>query len=83
MPAPADLELPHFDHLLLVFGCFNGLEHCFKKDKKLKKSEAHEKFNLYLSTCPRGGTRSVQTEDALLITLTHLQTAIGRFRRQS
>jgi predicted SPOUT superfamily RNA methylase MTH1 len=79
---PGNLVLPTFDHLLIAFGGPLGLEDCLAHDKRWKEKEPSDVFQLYLNTCPAQGSRTIRTEEAVLISMAYLQTAIGRFGRR-
>lgn len=76
---PGNLELPHFRHILIAFGGPEGLEDCLAHDKRLQKTEMTDVFDLYLNTCPNQGSRTIRTEEAVLISMAFLQTAVARF----
>jgi methyltransferase len=48
-------------------------------DKRMKAREPAEVFNLYLNTCPAQGSRTIRTEEAVLISMGFLQAAVARF----
>uniref|UniRef100_A0A061RAG8 Uncharacterized protein n=1 Tax=Tetraselmis sp. GSL018 TaxID=582737 RepID=A0A061RAG8_9CHLO len=73
---PAALALPEFRHLLVAFGGLNGLEECARHDSSLKGGDARDAFHLYVNTCPGQGSRTIRTEEAVLISMSYLQTAI-------
>jgi hypothetical protein len=76
---PGNLELPRFRHLLIAFGGPEGLEDCLAHDKRFTKQTTTDVFDLYLNTCPGQGSRTIRTEEAILISMAFFQTAIGRF----
>lgn len=76
---PGNLELPRFRHLLVAFGGPEGLEDCMARDKRMTKQAPVDVFDLYLNTCPGQGSRTIRTEEAVLISMAFLQTAVGRF----
>ncbi|NP_001242411.1 uncharacterized protein LOC100786821 [Glycine max] len=63
----SDLEIPSFRHLLIAFGGLAGLEESIEEDDNLKGKKAQDAFNLYLNTCPHQGSRTIRTEEAILI----------------
>lgn len=76
--------LPDFSHLLIVFGGVHGLERSVKGDAKLEElgigsqaedggSDVGDLFDFYLNTCPQQGSRTIRTEEAILISLAALQ----------
>lgn len=77
--SPGDLLLPRFQHVLVAFGGPDGLEDALKHDKKLSGKQPAEVFDLYLNTCPQQGSRTIRTEEAILISAAYLQTALSRY----
>ncbi|RHZ64617.1 hypothetical protein Glove_321g37 [Diversispora epigaea] len=73
-------ELPEFRHLLIVFGGLGGLEAAIDTDQDLKCNgeEADALFDLWINTCPNQGSRTIRTEEAVLITMATLRTAIDK-----
>ncbi|GAU14883.1 hypothetical protein TSUD_46760 [Trifolium subterraneum] len=74
----SELEIPSFRHLLIAFGGLAGLEESIEEDDKFKGKNAKEVFNLYLNTCPHQGSRTIRTEEAILISLQYFQEPISR-----
>lgn len=70
-------EIPKFDHLLIVFGGPNGLESCMLKQGEGAPAVPLEKprllFDQYINCCPFQGTRTIRTEEAMMMTLSVLQ----------
>ncbi|XP_063792518.1 putative methyltransferase C9orf114 homolog isoform X2 [Pseudophryne corroboree] len=74
-----DLEavtLPEFRHALVVFGGLKGLEASVDSDQNLDIQEPGILFNHYLNTCPGQGSRTIRTEEAILISLATLKPRI-------
>ncbi|CAG8699309.1 379_t:CDS:10, partial [Cetraspora pellucida] len=71
-------ELPEFSHLLIMFGGLGGLETSIDADQDLKCTgeEADALFDLWINTCPGQGSRTIRTEEAVLITMATLRAAI-------
>ncbi|XP_078148409.1 methyltransferase C9orf114 protein isoform X2 [Carex rostrata] len=78
----SELVLPSFRHLLIVFGGLSGLEESIEEDNNLKGRGANEVFVSYLNTCPHQGSRTIRTEEAILISLQYFQEPIGRAETQ-
>ncbi|KAK2458339.1 putative methyltransferase C9orf114 [Trifolium repens] len=74
----SELEIPSFRHLLIAFGGLAGLEESIEEDDNFKGKNAKEVFNLYLNTCPHQGSRTIRTEEAILISLQYFQEPISR-----
>ena len=67
-----------FKHLLIVFGGVKGLEVAVDHDPELKGNveDPSKLFDIYLNTCPDQGSRTIRTEEAVLITLSALRPKI-------
>ena len=76
---PGNLELPRFRHLLIAFGGPGGLEDCLSRDKRMAGKAPADVFDGYLNTCPNQGSRTIRTEEAVLVSMAFLQTAVARF----
>ena len=72
--------LPPFRHLLLVFGGVEGLEPVVANDDELSEFEGDMSclFDQYLNVCPNQGSRTIRTEEALLVGLSALKPHIER-----
>ena len=74
--APA-LALPKFRHALIAFGGPRGLEDAAAKDPALgQRPNVERLFHRWLNTCPLQGSRTIRTEEAVLVSLGFLQSAI-------
>ncbi|XP_028664882.2 putative methyltransferase C9orf114 homolog [Erpetoichthys calabaricus] len=73
-----DVCLSPFRHLLVVFGGLNGLEASVDADEKLDITDPRVLFDLYLNTCPGQGSRTIRTEEAILVSLSGLRPKINR-----
>lgn len=74
----SELVLPSFRHLLIAFGGLAGLEESIEEDRHLKGNGVNDVFTSYLNTCPNQGSRTIRTEEALLISLQYFQDPIRR-----
>ncbi|XP_058463793.1 putative methyltransferase C9orf114 [Malaya genurostris] len=61
-----------FKHALIVFGGVFGLEPALENDPKLNVEKVDLLFDEYVNTVPRQGSRTVRTEEAILISLAAL-----------
>ena len=61
-----------------MFGGVKGLEYCLECDPDLEEGEVSALFHHYLNICPDQGSRTIRTEEAILITLSALRPLIGR-----
>jgi hypothetical protein len=64
-------SVPKFRHSLLVFGGVAGIEECVDADESMKitGSASSKLFDLWLNTCPFQGSRTIRTEEAVMISL--------------
>lgn len=67
-------ELPKFDHALIVFGGLHGLEQAMESDPLQVSDDPQVLFDYYVNSCPSQGSRTIRTEEAILITLAELRT---------
>lgn len=61
-----------FKHAIIVFGGLQGLESALTSDE-LEVDDVSLLFDHYLNTCPQQGSRTIRTEEAILITLAELR----------
>ncbi|XP_061589747.1 putative methyltransferase C9orf114 homolog [Cololabis saira] len=69
--------LSPFKHLLVVFGGLQGLEASVDSDQNLDVTDPGVLFDLYLNTCPSQGSRTIRTEEAILISMAGLRQKIA------
>ncbi|XP_063707951.1 putative methyltransferase C9orf114 homolog [Culicoides brevitarsis] len=62
-----------YKHSLIVFGGLQGLEAALESDDKLDVDDPSLLFDRYLNTIPKQGSRTVRTEEAVLISLAALR----------
>jgi methyltransferase len=68
------LDRSNAKHVLVVLGGVKGIETCVLGDPALSDiSVVEELFDRYLNTCPSQGSRTIRTEEALMITLASFQ----------
>lgn len=62
---------PQYKHALIVFGGVDGIEECVDADEtmKLPGSRSKELFDLWVNVCPFQGSRTIRTEEAVLLSL--------------
>ncbi|KAJ8339156.1 hypothetical protein SKAU_G00359420 [Synaphobranchus kaupii] len=70
------VTLSPFKHMLVVFGGLQGLEASVDTDQDLDVTDPSVLFDLYLNTCPNQGSRTIRTEEAILISLSGLRQKI-------
>jgi predicted SPOUT superfamily RNA methylase MTH1 len=63
--------LPSFRHVLVVFGGVAGIEECVNADETIPVSgeDSHTLFDMWVNTCPAQGSRTIRSEEAILISL--------------
>ncbi|KAA8584404.1 hypothetical protein FQN60_008189 [Etheostoma spectabile] len=64
-------------HLLVVFGGLQGLEASVDTDQNLEVTDPSVLFDLYLNTCPNQGSRTIRTEEAILVSMAGLRQKIN------
>lgn len=73
-------ELPDkqlsYNHALIVFGGLQGIEAALENDEQLKVNEASLLFNHYINVLPGQGSRTIRTEEAILIALSGLRNKL-------
>ncbi|KAF3701869.1 putative methyltransferase C9orf114 -like protein [Channa argus] len=69
-------KLSPFNHILVVFGGLHGLEASVDADQNLDVTDPSVLFDLYLNTCPSQGSRTIRTEEAILISMAGLRQKI-------
>lgn len=65
-----------YNHLLLVFGGLYGLESAVENDDNLTVEDPSLLFDHYFNVAPQQGSRTIRTEEAVLITLASLTEKI-------
>jgi predicted SPOUT superfamily RNA methylase MTH1 len=73
-----DNLLPSFKHLLIVFGGVKGIEAAVDSDETMKVSsdEIERLFDQWINICPSQGSRTIRTEEAVLLSLSVLKSHI-------
>ncbi|XP_041481350.1 putative methyltransferase C9orf114 isoform X2 [Lytechinus variegatus] len=71
-----EVALPYFKHGLIVFGGVQGLEFSLEMDQALLVSDPSVLFDHYVNVCPNQGSRTIRTEEAVLITMATLRPKI-------
>lgn len=72
--------LPKYRHSLIVFGGVAGIEECVDADEsiKLPGSQSSKLFDVWLNTCPFQGSRTIRTEEAVMISLAALNSSLTK-----
>ncbi|RHY01579.1 hypothetical protein DYB38_000453 [Aphanomyces astaci] len=70
-------QLPH---VLIVFGGVSGIEECTNADETISVSgdQAHTLFDMWVNTCPQQGSRTIRSEEAILISMSALRPHLVR-----
>lgn len=71
-----EFNSPKFKHLLIMFGGVQGLEAALENDTVLKVDDPNLLFDFYLNTLPNQGSKTIRTEEAILISLTALRNKL-------
>ncbi|XP_076244304.1 28S rRNA (uridine-N(3))-methyltransferase [Calliopsis andreniformis] len=66
-----------YHHALIVFGGLCGLEAAVDNDPNLNVDDPSLIFDKYLNTCPQQGSRTIRTEEAILITLAEIRLKLN------
>ncbi|XP_066149885.1 putative methyltransferase C9orf114 homolog [Euwallacea fornicatus] len=72
-----EFTCPKYKHLLVVFGGLHGLEAALENDSVLNVDDPSLLFDSYLNTIPEQGSKTIRTEEAILITLTALRPKLN------
>ncbi|KAJ3641219.1 hypothetical protein Zmor_027734 [Zophobas morio] len=68
-----EFACPQFKHALIVFGGVEGLEFALENDDVLEADDPRLLFDHYLNSLPRQASKTIRTEEAILITLASLR----------
>lgn len=73
-----DFSLPPFRHALIVFGGVAGIEECVNADETIPVSgeDSHSLFDMWVNTCPAQGSRTIRSEEAILVSMSALRRHI-------
>ncbi|KAG6459625.1 putative methyltransferase C9orf114 [Manduca sexta] len=73
-------ELPNngldYNHALVVFGGLHGIEAALEGDEQIQEDDASLLFNHYVNVLPSQGSRTIRTEEAVLIALSGLRNKL-------
>ena len=67
-----EFRMPVFNHALIVFGGVSGLEYLASLDANFTGYHVRDLFDIWLNCCPRQGSRTIRTEEALLVVMAAL-----------
>lgn len=71
-----EIESLNYDHAILVFGGLQGLEEALESDETLKADNPSDLFDYYINTLPNQGSRTIRTEEAIIVSLAALRTKL-------
>uniref|UniRef100_A0A7S2JTI2 RNA methyltransferase n=1 Tax=Leptocylindrus danicus TaxID=163516 RepID=A0A7S2JTI2_9STRA len=73
-------SLPRYKHCLVVFGGVAGIEECVDADESLglHGDDSRSLFDLWVNTCPFQGSRTIRTEEAVMISLARLRPFVAK-----
>lgn len=76
-------SLPKYTHAVIVFGGVAGIEECVDADEsiKLPGAQSRQLFDMWLNTCPFQGSRTIRTEEAVMISLATLSPFLTKSAR--
>lgn len=79
----AKFRVPTFEHSLIVFGGVAGIEECVDADESIKVpgSQSRSLFDVWLNVCPYQGSRTIRTEEAVMICLAKLSPVLMKSTR--
>lgn len=70
-------HLKPFRHALVVLGGVAGIEDALEKDLHLSGKGGSDVFDHYVNICPFQGSRTIRTEEALLIAMSALRPGLA------
>ncbi|KAI4117854.1 MAG: hypothetical protein LQ345_002003 [Seirophora villosa] len=77
--ASDQIQVPNFNHMLIVFGGVAGLEVAVEADDELRKMNVKEPrtlFDYWVNLCPGQGSRTIRTEEAVWLGLMGLREVV-------
>ncbi|CAH0553209.1 unnamed protein product [Brassicogethes aeneus] len=72
-----DFECPSYEHALIMFGGLQGLEAALENDISLNAEDPKLLFDVYLNTLPEQGSKTIRTEEAILVSLAGLRPKLN------
>jgi predicted SPOUT superfamily RNA methylase MTH1 len=72
-------SIPAYQHAIIVFGGVAGIEECVDADESImiSGSKSHTMFDQWVNICPFQGSRTIRTEEAVMITLAKLGSMLS------
>eukprot|EP00658_Telonema_sp_P-2_P052880 TRINITY_DN4120_c0_g2_i2.p1 TRINITY_DN4120_c0_g2~~TRINITY_DN4120_c0_g2_i2.p1 ORF type:complete len:205 (-),score=56.51 TRINITY_DN4120_c0_g2_i2:129-743(-) len=83
--ADREWRLPDFKHMLVVFGGLGGLEEAAEADASVPvgPEDVGTLFDEYVNVCPNQGSRTIRTEEAILVAMSAIQFQVGCVQRDN
>ncbi|XP_018564255.1 putative methyltransferase C9orf114 [Anoplophora glabripennis] len=72
-----EFNCPKYKHLLIMFGGLQGLEAAIENDPVLQVDDPQLLFDQYLNTLPNQGSKTLRTEEAILVSLAALRSKLN------
>ncbi|CAG9818380.1 unnamed protein product [Phaedon cochleariae] len=72
-----EFSCPPFKHMLVMFGGLQGLEAALENDHVLEADDPKLLFDQYLNTLPEQGSKTIRTEEAILVSLAVLRAKLN------
>lgn len=72
-----EFDCPKYKHLLIMFGGLQGLESALENDNVLDADDPKLLFDYYLNTLPEQGSKTIRTEEAILVSLSALRSKLN------
>ncbi|XP_074039120.1 putative methyltransferase C9orf114 [Leptinotarsa decemlineata] len=72
-----EFSCPTFNHMLVVFGGLQGIEAALENDDILNVDDPKLLFDHYLNTLPEQGSKTIRTEEAVLVSLSALRPKLN------
>ncbi|CAH1956092.1 unnamed protein product [Acanthoscelides obtectus] len=76
-----DFSSPKYRHALVMFGGLQGLEAALENDQILDTDDPRNLYDFYLNMCPNQGSKTIRTEEAVLISLAALRLKLNPVSR--
>lgn len=72
-----EFSCPAYKHILVMFGGVQGIEAALENDEVLNIDDPKLLFDYYLNTLPDQGSKTIRTEEAILISLAALRPKLN------
>lgn len=75
MDSIAEKEIK-YEHALILFGGLLGIESALDSDEQLMADDPSLLFDHYINSVPTQGSRTIRTEEAILVTMSALRSKL-------